>query len=192
MNFEFKCPLGKSNFKYRSVSGWKSRLDDDCIPIEYHQYLDEGISACENITQLAKLEEVLKISAYQCKSQRDFRGFRRPERSQELIHLLKERRNTRHLETRKILSKRISKLIRRELRIWRSKWTDHLLTTFSNLKFIKKINTAPVQNQACPIEGEQFADFLSTLFSDTSNQCVIQADFSLLALIPKILSLIHI
>ena len=55
-------------------------------------------------------------------------------------------------------------MTRRELRSWRSLWTTHLLEKFKNTKFLQKIKTDPIKSHACPVEANDFADFLQSIF----------------------------
>ena len=75
-----------------------------------------------------------------------------------------QRRQERDPVSRRMLSKKIHKQARQELRCWRTLWSEHLLTKFRNTKFIQKVNIDPVKQQACPIESDLFADFLGDLF----------------------------
>ena len=42
---------------------------------------------------------------------------------------------------------------------------EHLLERFENTKYLQKIKIVSVQSSACPIDSEEFAKFLGTLFS---------------------------
>ena len=47
-------------------------------------------------------------------------------------------------------------------------WDEHLLQKFENTKYLQKINSAPRQASACPIESEDFASFLRNIFASSS------------------------
>ena len=74
--------------------------------------------------------------------------------------LIYQRRHCRDNLERRNLSKAISKVSRQELRRWRTLWADHLLQRFRNTKYLQKVNIDPIQNKACPIDDDSFADFL--------------------------------
>ena len=63
---------------------------------------------------------------------------------------------------RRKLSKRIAKQPRKELRSWRHLCASHLLGRFENTKFLEKIKVDMVISSACPVEPDDFADFLQS------------------------------
>ena len=58
------------------------------------------------------------------------------------------------------LSKQIYKIARKELRAWRTLWSEHLLQRFRNTKYLQKVMVDPIQSSACPIEVENLTEFL--------------------------------
>ena len=95
-------------------------------------------------------------------------GLQRPEKSPELLQLLRQRRSATTSDERRALSKSIYRTARRELRAWRTLWSQHLLDRFKGTSHIQKINIEPVKSKACPIDGAAFADFLGTLFASST------------------------
>ena len=82
-----------------------------------------------------------------------------------LKDLILQRKETNDVNNRKVLSKQIHRQARKELRQWKSKWAEYLLTKFENTKHLQKIMKAPIQSSACPIDKEAFGSFLGSLFS---------------------------
>ena len=70
--------------------------------------------------------------------------------------------------SRRNIDKRIYKLIRKELRFWKTKWTEYLLEKIETTKYIQKIQDAPRQTSICPIESVSFATFLGNLFTSSN------------------------
>ena len=60
--------------------------------------------------------------------------------------------------------------MRKELRLWKFKYTEYLLSKFENTKHLQKIHKAPIQSLACPIDKEDFEYFLGSLFSFSNPQ----------------------
>ena len=92
----------------------------------------------------------------------------RPEKSPELLQLLHQRRENRDRHQRQYLSKLIQKKTRQEQRKWRTIWAEHLLGRMRNTKHLQRINSDPVKSHGCPIEPDDFADFLGSLFSSST------------------------
>ena len=78
------------------------------------------------------------------------------------------RRETKDDYSRRNISKKIHKLARKELRLWKAMWGEYLLQKFENTKYLQKINSAPRQASACQIESEDFASFLRNIFASSS------------------------
>ena len=89
-------------------------------------------------------------------------------KSMALNDLILQRKETSNTQDRQILSKHIHKQTRTELRLWNAKWTDYLLSKFENTKHLQKIHKAPIQSSACPIDKEDFGNFLGSLFSSSN------------------------
>ena len=99
-------------------------------------------------------------------------SFRRPEKSPELLSLLRQRRQEQNRDQRKNLSRQIQRVARREFRAWRSLWANHLLDQYRNIKFLQRINTDPIQRKSCPIEDHQFANYLEELYDDVDTEAI--------------------
>ena len=82
-----------------------------------------------------------------------------------LKDLILQRKETNDANNRKVLSKQIHRQARKELRQWKSKWAEYLLTKFENTKHLQKIMKTPIQSSALPIDNEVFGSFLGYLFS---------------------------
>ena len=91
------------------------------------------------------------------------KGIKRPGKSLELKYVMLQRKETRDTNGRRILSKRIHKQARRELRAWKTKLTEHLLGKIENTKYLQTIKVTAARSAACPIDAEAFASFLITL-----------------------------
>ena len=99
----------------------------------------------------------------------------------DVIH---QRRLTNSVEERKNISKAILKLSRQELRAWRSTWSEHLLTKMRNTKYLQKVYIDPIHSAACPVDPDDFADFLGNIF-DGPNANAADIDMDSLSTIPR-------
>ena len=94
-------------------------------------------------------------------------GVRRPVQYCIVKDLMLQRKESRDIHDRKIFSKNIHKQSRKELRSWRIKWADHLLSRFENTKYFQKIRSYLIQSSACSIDAEKFKEFLGILCSSS-------------------------
>ena len=95
-------------------------------------------------------------------------GLRRPDKSPEVRKLIVERKACRDPALRQAVSKSITKAMKKELRAWKTTWTEDLLQRFRNTGFLQKINLEPVKQSACPIGSETFAGFFEKLLHSGS------------------------
>ena len=94
------------------------------------------------------------------------KGVKRPAQSRELKNLILQRKEASSIQTRKDMSKKIQKQVRKEVRLWKTKWAEYLLQKFVNTKYLQNINISQIRSAACPIDSEAFASFLEELFSN--------------------------
>ena len=120
----------KSLFK-----GWKPFFYGSGTAATYHAHLQKLRQECPP-TSLRELDHIAVQAARSSGSRRRGpKGIKRPGKSLELKDLILQRKETRDRNGRRILSKRIHKQARRELREWKLKWTEHLLEKFENTKY---------------------------------------------------------
>ena len=120
----------------------------------------------QEVLGLAEVAQVCVRAAHKSGScDRGPDGCRRPHQSILLKSLIDSRRRSISSDERRELSKQILKQSRRELRTWRTRWADHMLTRMRNTKFLQKINTEPYQRKTCSIHDDEFAGFLNEIFS---------------------------
>ena len=83
------------------------------------------------------------------------------------------------------MSKQIHRQAMKELRQWKSKWAEYLLTKFESPKQLQKIMKAPIQSSTCPIDKETFGSFLDSLFSSPNPLLPNDADRMMIRSIPR-------
>ena len=150
--------------KRRNLRGWKPEIDHRGIPRKYWLSLDSNLDTLRD-PDLSQISSCLRSSASDS-ADPNSEIFRRPEKSNELRNLINRRRSERRPEEMKILSHQILRLARKELRAWRSLWANHLLKKFRNTRFLQKINEDPIQKKHCPIEDDNFAEYLEKLYAE--------------------------
>ena len=150
----------------KSFKGWKPKLNNSREPEIYHNHLQRLVEKSPP-TYLHELGEIAVQSA-DLGGERFQRptGVKRSAQSRELKDLILQRKEASSIQTRKDMSKKIQKQVRKEIRLWKTKWAEYLLLKFMNTKYLQKINISPIRSAACPIDSEAFASFLEELFSN--------------------------
>ena len=160
----------------RTFKGWKPTLDSSRKPSNYHSHLTRLMDECppDNLQDLGKIAIQAAIPAGEAFQGPN--GVSRPGRSLILKDLVFQRKEARDTQRRRDLSKSILKQARRELRMWKSKWAEHLVQKFENTKYLQKIRSAPIRSSACAIDAEEFASFLGTLYSSANPLAITDED----------------
>ena len=125
----------------KNLKGWTPKLIIDGKAEDYWNTLDNRLHYHEN-PNLKDISGIIYESAKIC--MKPSHSFRRPEKSPELLSLLRQRRQEQNRDQRTNLSRQIQRVARRELRAWRSLWANHLLDQYRNIKFLQRINTGPI------------------------------------------------
>ena len=159
-------------------------MDSSRKPSNYHSHLTRLMDECppDNLQDLGKIAIQAAIPAGEAFQGPN--GVSRPGRSLILKDLVFQRKEARDTQRRRDLSKSILKQARRELRIWKSKWAEHLLQKFENTKYLQKIRSAPIRSSACAIDAEEFASFLGTLYSSANPLAITDEDKKMIQSIP--------
>ena len=100
-----------------------------------------------------------------------FKGYqssKRPERPQELKYFIHQRRITQYPIRRRPLSKRIANQSRKEKLPWRTLRSSHLLQRFENTKFLQKVQVDQIKSSACPVESDESAVFLESIYQSSN------------------------
>ena len=153
----------------KSFKGWKSKLNNSREPEIYHGHLQKLFEKLSP-TCLHELGEIA-VQSVDPGGER-FQGpkdVKRPAQSRELKDLILQRKEASSIQTRKDMSKKIQKQVRKEVRLWKTKWAEYLLLKFMNTKYFQKINISQIRSAACPIDSEAFASFLEELFSNEAH-----------------------
>ena len=111
----------------RTFKGWKPTLDSSRKPSNYHSHLTRLMDECppDNLQDLGKIAIQAAIPAGEAFQGPN--GVSRPGRSLILKDLVFQRKEARDIQRRRDLSKSILNQAKMELRIWKIKWTEHLL-----------------------------------------------------------------
>lgn len=153
----------------RSMRGWKPEFNQDGTAADFHKNIDIQLDhrAMDNLDDLQSI--IHDAASFTASSASTIKNSRRPERSVQLKMLISQRRRCRDRNERLRLSKEIHRVSRQELRAWKSLWADMLLEKFRDTKYFQKINSDPIQSQVCPIDKDEFAGFLKTLYTAEEN-----------------------
>ena len=146
------------------MKGWRPRRDEKDLPVEYHQHMDRLMRECrpDSLQDLNKC--CIEAAQLSGSTDKGSGGLKRPDQSRELKDLIRQRRECVDSNSRRELSKKISKLTRKESRAWKSKWSEYLLGQFRNTKYLQRIKDMPRQSSTCPIESDVFRNFLEKLY----------------------------
>ena len=87
---------------------------------------------------------------------------------------------------RRIFNTNIHQQLRKELRSWKTKWAEHLLSRFENTKYFQKIRSSQIQSSAYSIDAEEFKEFLGSLFSLSNPLPPNDEDKTLIRYIPQL------
>ena len=119
-----------------SFTGWKSTLDASRETHQYCETLDSLImnSPPERLHDLGKI--ALKDAETGGSCLKGPNGVKRPTQSNLIRDLILQMHEYYDKNLRRSISNNIHKQSRKELRLWKTKWTERLLERFENTKFL--------------------------------------------------------
>ena len=181
-SIKFKRPTRQLKARTPNLKGWRPVLNPDKIPEKYHEALQHEMSV-QSVIGMKEIGDVC-IRAAQRPGVSDDQSMKvkRPHQSDELKSLIQQRRHSSGADRRR-LSQQIYKVSRRELRAWRTKWSEFLLARMRGTRRLQKLTEEPISSSSCPIEGDTFAEFLEKIFNKDKEKSFF-TDPSLIAQIP--------
>ena len=117
--FQVKRPSLRIVKRKKKMRGWKPPMDDDRIASSYHANLD-SISCTYLNPSLADISRIATQAASITPSSIPSPNFGRPEQSDKLKAMMKDRHDARWKINEQKWSKSIVKLARQDIRAWRS------------------------------------------------------------------------
>ena len=103
-----------------SFKGWKPKLNESWDSQEYHQHLQQKIDESMSSTLHELGQVAIRAAEVGGSSFKGPKGARRPNQSKDLKDLILMRRETKDDYSRKNISKKVFKLARKELRLWKA------------------------------------------------------------------------
>lgn len=179
---KLKVPFEKKTRKKKRKK-WKPQLNEKNEASLYHERLDQAIPGAQYTSISAAEKIILESAAAANIYEHGMDTLQKPWENPIVQDLIQQRRLCKEPDQRRILSKRISKLIKQATRKWKTMKGQELLEKFKNFDHLRSLSTKPIaNNRTCEVEADDFGRFLANLYY--SDRPVLDFDPEQIKMIP--------